>query len=105
MGGDRPKGTKKVPISDEELRSGAPLEVVRNVLPKQLANELLELLLAEVPTWQRGQWIMFGKTHDAPRTSCYYSLACGQVRVLHYFPFSCHAGLSTAETASVKAQM
>ncbi|BDA47843.1 probable DNA oxidative demethylase ALKBH2 [Coccomyxa sp. Obi] len=73
-----PKGTKKVPISDEELRKGAPCEVVRDVLPKQLANELLALMLADVPTWQRGQWIMFGKTHDAPRTSCYYSLACGK---------------------------
>ena len=82
MDGDRPKGTKKVPISDEELRRGAPCEVVRDVLPKQLANQLLELLLADVPTWHRGQWIMFGKTHDAPRTSCYYSLACGQVRTL-----------------------
>ena len=32
------------------------------------------LLLAESPSWQRGQWTMFGKTHAAPRTSCYYSL-------------------------------
>ena len=51
-----------------------PCELVRDVLPKGLAEELLVLLLAESPGWQRGQWTMFGKTHAAPRTSCYYSL-------------------------------
>ncbi len=73
---------KKAPISDEELRQRAPCEVVRNALPKQLADELLSCLLADAHTWQRGQWIMFGKAHDAPRTSCYYSLADGQVTTL-----------------------
>jgi hypothetical protein len=61
-------------LSDEELRQATPCELVRNVLPKALAEELLMLLLAESPSWHPGQWVLFGKTHAAPRTSCYYAL-------------------------------
>ena len=69
----RHKGHKHA-LSDEELRQATPCELVRNVLPKALAEELLLLLLAESPSWHRGQWVLFGKTHAAPRTSCYYAL-------------------------------
>ena len=62
------------PLSDEQLREAAPCDVVRRALPQELAGELLAALLADAPGWARGQWIMFGKTHDAPRTSCFYSL-------------------------------
>ena len=75
----RQKGRKQ-PLSDEELRRATPCELVRDVLPKGLAEELLVLLLAASPSWQRGQWTMFGKTHAAPRTSCYYSLDADGVR-------------------------
>ena len=75
----RKKGRKE-PLSDEELRQATPCELVRNVLPKELAEELLILLLAESPSWHRGQWVLFGKTHAAPRTSCYYSLEQEGVR-------------------------
>lgn len=70
-----------MPISLEELRREVPCELVQNVLPKELADNLLTQLITDAPTWHRGQWIMFGKTHAAPRTSCYYSLSNGQVRL------------------------
>ncbi len=77
-----------MPVSHEELQREVPSEMVQNVLPKNLADRLLRHLIADAPTWHRGQWIMFGKTHAAPRTSCYYSLADGQVGLLLLFPSS-----------------
>ena len=71
----RRQRNKPQPLSDEQLREAAPCDIVRQALPKELAEELLTALLVDAPGWARGQWIMFGKTHDAPRTSCFYSLA------------------------------
>ena len=51
-----------------------PCEVVRDVLPLQLSNSLLKLLLADSATWTRGSWYIGGKEHAAPRTSAYYTL-------------------------------
>ena len=80
----RQKGRKE-PLSDEDLRQATPCELVRNVLPADLAEELLALLLAESPSWHRGQWVLFGKTHAAPRTSCYYSLEPEGVSTLQHY--------------------
>lgn len=62
------------PLTDEQLRQGTPCEIARDALPRDLAERLLRALLADAPGFTRGQWIMFGKAHPAPRTSCYYSL-------------------------------
>ena len=79
----RQKGHKQ-PLTDEELRQATPCELVRSALPADLAEELLVLLLAESPSWHRGQWVLFGKTHAAPRTSCYYSLEQEGVSIAQY---------------------
>ena len=67
------------PVTDDELRSLTPCEVVRDALPVPLANRLLKLLLADCATWTRGTWYMGGKEHAAPRTSAYYTLDSLQV--------------------------
>ena len=69
------------PLTDEQLRSLAPCEVVRNALPLKLANSLLKVLLADCATWVRGTWFMAGKQHSAPRRSAYYTLASTQVQL------------------------
>ena len=69
------------PLTDEQLRSLAPCEVVRNALPLKLANSLLKVLLADCATWVRGTWYMAGKQHSAPRRSAYYTLASTQVKL------------------------
>ena len=68
-------------LTDEQLRSLAPCEVVRNALPVKLANSLLKVLLADCATWVRGTWFMAGKQHSAPRRSAYYTLASTQVKL------------------------
>ena len=68
-------------LSDADLRSVTPCEVIRDALPKSLANQLLEILLADAAGWTRGSWFLGGKEHFAPRTSAYYALQDRQVRV------------------------
>lgn len=70
-----------LPLTDEQLRSLAPCEVVRNALPLKLANSLLKVLLADCETWVRGTWFMAGKQHSAPRRSAYYTLGSTQVKL------------------------
>ena len=66
-------------LTDDNLRSLTPCEVVRVALPAALANQLLKILLADSASWTRGTWYMGGKEHLAPRTSAYYSLQERQV--------------------------
>ena len=72
---------QSLPLTDEQLRSLAPCEVVRNALPLKLANSLLKVLLADCETWVRGTWFMAGKQHSAPRRSAYYTLGSTQVKL------------------------
>lgn len=71
---------KQIPLTDEQLRRLTPCGVVRNALPPKLANQLLQLLLGDSAMWNRGTWYIFGKKHDAPRTSSYYTLHKTNVR-------------------------
>ena len=75
---------KQILLTDEQLRRLTPCEVVRNALPPKLADQLLQLLLGDSATWNRGTWYIFGKKHDAPRTSSYYTLHKTNVRDQDY---------------------
>ena len=70
---------QQLPVTDDELRSLTPCEVVRDALPAKLANSLLRTLLLDAATWTRGTWYMGGKEHVAPRSSAYYTLNDTQV--------------------------
>lgn len=70
---------QQTPLTDAELRSLAPCELIRKALPLKLADSLLKVLLADCATWVRGTWYMAGKQHSAPRRSAYYTLNSTQV--------------------------
>ncbi|KAK9815974.1 hypothetical protein WJX74_000986 [Apatococcus lobatus] len=61
-------------LSLSELEETAPVSVIEDVLPANLASALLQELSHSGPDWVRGSWWMFGKQHAAPRTSAYFTL-------------------------------
>ena len=71
----RDGGSRERAVSDEELRSLAPAQVIRKALPNELAEKLLRHLLDESRTsWQSTSWVIHGKAHATPRTSAMYNL-------------------------------
>ena len=69
-------------LSLTELEATGPVSVLENVLPSALASTLLQDLSHAGPDWVRGSWWMFGKQHAAPRTSAFFTLPRGEVRLL-----------------------
>ena len=93
---------QQLPVTDDQLRSMTPCEVVRNALPAELANTLLRVLLADAANWTRGTWFIGGKEHVAPRTSSYYALQDKQVyttslsQIVNFHqPFRCTPSLQS----------
>mmetsp|Transcript_54567 Transcript_54567/g.116582 ORF Transcript_54567/g.116582 Transcript_54567/m.116582 type:complete len:379 (+) Transcript_54567:131-1267(+) len=63
------------PIPDSELPRHAPATILRNALPADKAEALLQLLLKESQeTWKRGKWFVHGKEHVVPRDVGLYYL-------------------------------
>uniref|UniRef100_A0A7S3BR99 Fe2OG dioxygenase domain-containing protein n=1 Tax=Haptolina ericina TaxID=156174 RepID=A0A7S3BR99_9EUKA len=46
----------------------------RDVLPAAEAAELLRWLQDDAKEWQRGEWVVHGRTHEIPRTSAWFTL-------------------------------
>ena len=61
-------------VDKDELQSLAPLMLERDVLPAAEAAELLRWLQDDAKEWQRGEWVVHGRTHEIPRTSAWFTL-------------------------------
>ena len=62
-------------VSDDELRTLAPLVILRDVLPQKLAAKLTSQLMADGPSWRRGKWCVrrarARALHPHPRAHIY----------------------------------
>lgn len=77
-------GSRERAVSDEELRSLAPGQVIRKALPNELADKLLRQLLDESKkSWQSTSWVIHGKTHATPWTSAMYNLDITSAETRH----------------------
>ncbi|KAJ9617715.1 uncharacterized protein PV06_10239 [Exophiala oligosperma] len=56
----------------EDIANHTPCSVVHNFLPPDLANALLEELLAEVPSYESISFKIFDNVVKSPHTACFY---------------------------------
>ncbi|CAB5142525.1 unnamed protein product [Rhizophagus irregularis] len=56
----------------EDISARTPCMLIHNVLPKELANSLLRIMLKESETFTRNQGFLFGNLVTSPHTSQYY---------------------------------
>src|SRR5204862_414850 len=57
----------------EDISVKTPCTLIHNVLPKELANSLLQIMLKESETFTRNQGFLFGRLATSPHTSQYYT--------------------------------
>lgn len=58
--------------SPEDVAAHTPCSIVHNFLDPQEANELLEELLLEAPTFERMTFKLFDNVVSSPHTACFY---------------------------------
>jgi hypothetical protein len=58
--------------SPEDVAAHTPCSIIHNFLPTQDANDLLEELLAEAPTFERMTFKLFDNVVSSPHTACFY---------------------------------
>ncbi|KIW12559.1 hypothetical protein PV08_09836 [Exophiala spinifera] len=56
----------------EDISNHTPCSIVHNFLPPDLANALLEELLAEVPSYESISFKIFDNVVKSPHTACFY---------------------------------
>ncbi|CAG8659057.1 6842_t:CDS:1 [Dentiscutata heterogama] len=56
----------------QDISEKTPCTLIHDVLPKELANSLLKVMLKESETWHRNQWWLFERLVTSPRTSSFY---------------------------------
>ncbi|EXJ87743.1 hypothetical protein A1O1_04669 [Capronia coronata CBS 617.96] len=56
----------------EDIAQHTPCSVIHNFLPTDLANALLEELLAEVPSYESIRFKLFDNVVKSPHTACFY---------------------------------
>ncbi|CAG8530586.1 5804_t:CDS:1 [Racocetra fulgida] len=56
----------------QDISEKTPCTLIHDVLPKELANSLLKVMLKESETWHRSQWWLFERMVTSPRTSSFY---------------------------------
>jgi hypothetical protein len=56
----------------EDISARTPCTLIHNVLPKELANSLLQIMLKESETFTRKKGFLFGNLVTSPHTSQYY---------------------------------
>ncbi|CAG8482998.1 12020_t:CDS:2 [Cetraspora pellucida] len=59
-------------FSPQDISEKTPCTLIHDVLPKELANSLLKVMLKESETWHRSQWWLFERMVTSPRTSSFY---------------------------------
>jgi alkylated DNA repair dioxygenase AlkB len=70
----RCENRNKVYVPDIKLQRIAPATILRNALPTELANDLLQSLMDDCQSWTSCTWTVFGKQHTVPRSSAEYRL-------------------------------
>ena len=58
--------------SPEDVASNTPCSIVHNFLPPKEADELLEELLEEAPTYERQTFKLFDNVVQSPHSACFY---------------------------------
>ncbi|CAG8524256.1 15557_t:CDS:1 [Acaulospora colombiana] len=58
-----------------DVSERTPCTLIHDVLPKDLANSLLKVMLKESETWQRNQWWLFERMVTSSHTSSFYTSA------------------------------
>ncbi|OZJ06278.1 hypothetical protein BZG36_00778 [Bifiguratus adelaidae] len=61
----------------EDVYALTPCTMIPNVLPKDLANEVLETMIRESDTWKRNQWWLFERPVTSPHTTAFYISPAG----------------------------
>lgn len=66
------KGKTLYLYSPEDVATNTPCSIIHNFLPAKDANELLEELLLEVPSYEIHTFKLFDNVVSSPHTSCFY---------------------------------
>jgi len=66
------KGKTLYLYSPEDVAAHTPCSIIHNFLPAKDANELLEELLLEVPSFEKLTFKLFDNVVSSPHTSCFY---------------------------------
>ncbi|CAG8845054.1 10292_t:CDS:2, partial [Racocetra persica] len=56
----------------QDISEKTSCTLIHDVLPKELANSLLKVMLKESETWHRNQWWLFERMVTSPHTSSFY---------------------------------
>ena len=66
------KGKTLYLYSPEDVAAHTPCSIIHNFLPARDANELLEELLLEAPSYEKPTFKLFDNVVSSPHTSCFY---------------------------------
>jgi hypothetical protein len=66
------KGKTLYLYSPEDVAANTPCSIIHNFLPAKDANELLEELLLEAPSFEKITFKLFDNVVSSPHTSCFY---------------------------------
>lgn len=66
------KGKTLYLYSPEDVAAHTPCSIIHNFLPAKDANELLEELLLEAPSFEKLTFKLFDNVVSSPHTSCFY---------------------------------
>jgi len=66
------KGKTLYLYSPEDVAAHTPCSIIHNFLPTKDANELLEELLLEAPSYEKITFKLFDNVVSSPHTSCFY---------------------------------
>ncbi|KAG0346769.1 hypothetical protein BG004_000876 [Podila humilis] len=61
--------------SPEDVAKHCPCTLIHNVLDKDLASRLLQVMLVESETWNRNRWWLFERMVESPHKTSYYAEA------------------------------
>ena len=57
----------------DDVAKSCPCTLVFNVLPKDLSNRLLEVMLKDAETWNRNRWWLFERMVESPHKTSYFA--------------------------------
>lgn len=64
----------------QDIANHTPCSIIHNFLPTDLANALLEELLAEVPSYESITFKIFDNVVKSPHTACFYVDSLGEIQ-------------------------
>lgn len=57
----------------EDVANHCPCTLIFNILPKELSNRLLQVMLKDSETWNRNRWWLFERMVESPHKTSYFA--------------------------------